>query len=613
MKESIRRKYRQILILCPILVLILIIVQFVSIVRFNSHVYSVVGDDKGSPTYMELDSRKDSTSSWLKRDFEWKGNTLDLPAQTIDGVFYNNSKDLVDDWTIRINIREDCFINNAWCGTMEIHQYVGTKKEKVQRLDLRNYDLEDVKLAYYYDGDLLIPLRRGDFIIYYPSAKDSEMPIKAMSQITMGVIFYYFDSLDFFDYRIDFTYHRDFSYGVMFDVIVILIVLWLIAGTIYIISLQFYKDAQRQLELKKSGLLCMSDIYLVIFIVDLKNDEIIPVVEQELEGIVRPRDLGANEQFAYLFDRDAAEAYRDLVKEFCDVPTLAERMHDSNSIACEYVSQSLGWCSIRFFAMDRIEGRTPERVLFTIQVIDAEKRAMREIEESIWQTEKNDIARGAFLRGFSGEILDPAHKILDLNEQIGNATRDEAVLGRVKEIDRNGSKLVAIIRDLMDYSHLASDQLYMNEHPLSLKALLYQVKSFAEKILDDGKPIEFQFDIAPTVPERIYGDEQYLMRVLEILVATAEDHTQEGSIRLSLFGKVYDEGAHLVFSVRDTGNGQEVEYSDQIGLRLSSGILERMDSELKIVSSPGSGTEAYFELTARVEGTGTLGEAGLEL
>ena len=84
MKAKLSRYFKLILILCPVLILILIIIQFVSISRFNSHVYTVKGQDDSLKTWMDLDPRKDSTSSWLKRDFEWDGETLDLKAPTHD-------------------------------------------------------------------------------------------------------------------------------------------------------------------------------------------------------------------------------------------------------------------------------------------------------------------------------------------------------------------------------------------------------------------------------------------------------------------------------------------------------------------------------------------------
>ena len=50
------------------------------------------------------------------------GKTVDLQAQTIDGTLVNDSDDTVSSWEATINIEGDCFINNAWVGTVEIHQ-----------------------------------------------------------------------------------------------------------------------------------------------------------------------------------------------------------------------------------------------------------------------------------------------------------------------------------------------------------------------------------------------------------------------------------------------------------------------------------------------------------
>ena len=70
----------------------------------------------------------------------------------------------------------------------------------MQKLDLRNYQLDDVKLMHLYDGDFLIPLKKGDYIVYYPSKKDDEVPIGAVSELTIGMIFYHFGDIDLSDY-----------------------------------------------------------------------------------------------------------------------------------------------------------------------------------------------------------------------------------------------------------------------------------------------------------------------------------------------------------------------------------------------------------------------------
>ena len=607
MREQINKLLKRFLILFPFFIAFLVILQFVFIARFNKFVYSVSGADASSPSYMDLDARKDSTSYWLKRDFEWNDAVYDLQAQTIDGNLINNSNDTINDWSLRINIKEDCFVNNAWCGTMEIHQYVGTEEEKTQLLDLRNYELDDIELAYFYDGDLLIPLRSGDYIIYTPSTKDNEAPVAPNSDITMGVIFYYFDSKDFYDYQLDYTYFRTFTYGPLYLIIAVMLLFWALALIITLISMQIYKDAQKQLEMKKSGLMSMSDIYLVIYIVDLKTGEIIPVIEEPSGELVRPKEKDAAAQIAYLFENDATEEYRELATNFCDIMTLAERMQDKNSIACEYLSKHLGWCSIRFFAMDRIEGRTPDRVLFTIQVIDSEKKEMEAIQEEIFRAQRESLEQGAFLRGISDEILNPAQEILALNEKLLVPGTDENVLDIAKKIKRTGTKLNGIVNDVLDYSLLESREMTANMTTVSLREIIFQIRDQVSVLLDGKASTELLFDIAPTVPVSIQTDGEMLQRILVLLTTVAIEHTSSGSVKLSIFGKAFDEEVHLVFSVRDTGNGQQKE-STQIGLRLSDALLKLIGSELFIVNTPEDGSESYFELTTTAGSKETLGD-----
>jgi hypothetical protein len=157
------------------------------------------------------------------------GREVDLIGQTIDGTLRNGSGDTLQDWELRINITGDCYINQAWNGEVEIHQFVGTDREKVQRMNLQNYRLEDVTFENRYDGDLLIPLQRGDYVIYYPSTRFSELPIEGGEDAKIGVIFYYLDSLDLSHYELYFHFHRTFTQGYTFYAFAALVALWMLA------------------------------------------------------------------------------------------------------------------------------------------------------------------------------------------------------------------------------------------------------------------------------------------------------------------------------------------------------------------------------------------------
>ena len=161
---------RRISIILFVVMLVMFIVHVQILVHFNQQVITVHGNDSTGSAYMEINDRENSTSSWLKREFLMTdGRKVNLIGQTIDETLYNNSGDVIQEWGLRIDITGDCFINQAWNGEVEVHQFTGSEKEKVQRLNLQDYNLGDVQLQYRYDGDLLIPMQKGDYVVYYPS------------------------------------------------------------------------------------------------------------------------------------------------------------------------------------------------------------------------------------------------------------------------------------------------------------------------------------------------------------------------------------------------------------------------------------------------------------
>lgn len=592
--EQLRKLSQRVLVLVPIVMIILIFIQVMYITRFNEFVYSVDGSDDSQPTYMELNPRADSTSTWLKRDFEWKGGIYDLNAQTIDGTLYNNSDDTVNSWSLRIDILENCFINNAWCGTVEIHQYVGSSDEATQTLDLRDYKLDDITLDYLYDGDLLIPLKEGDYVIYYASEKDNEVPIAKKSELTMGVIFYYFDDLGFMSHKLEYTYHRKLTSGRLYILILVLGVLWLVGLLNSLLTFQIYKDAQKQLEMKKSGLMCLSDIYFAIYIIELDKDVLLPVVDRQIEGVVRQKKLGAAEQLKKLIDLSSEETYRQLAMDFCDLDTLPDRMQGKDSIVCEYISKHFGWSSLRFFAMDRIEDRKLDRVLFTIQIIDSEKRERDEIQQQILAAEDENRQRGVFLEMISDELLEPVIDVQKHNQQILNEAGDGEIKTHALGIERASEHLGILIGELVEYSKFVGGQTNVENEPFSLSTMMDKVFNELKEACDI-RGVELRMDIGNQVPDRLVLDAPKLEKILIILVSNSLVHTKSGSITIGVYGRQFDTGKHIVFSVKDTGDGTNDQDMQEVGIKLASSFIGLMGSKLNIVSTPGDGNNFYFE------------------
>lgn len=622
---------------CVILVvatIVALIVHLAGLAMFNQHVNEVHGNDSSSASYMEIDPRQDSTSSWVKRDYDLYGKTVDITGSTIDGTLHNSSDDTIESWTLRINIVGDCLINQAWNGEVEIHQFVGTANEKVQRMNLQDYNLEDVKLEYQYDGDLLIPLKAGDYVLYFPSEKFKEMPLGGNDSIKIGVIFYYLDSIDLSDYDLEFQYHRTFTQGPAFYLFFILLVFSIVCILVYKVSDITYKRAQGNMQLRKSSISSLSDMYAAIYILDIVTDDMTPVTVDERVESKHLWSAGAR-SFLNMIASDAATPYKSIVSEFLDIDTLAKRLQDRNSVACEFISNTYGWSSMRFFAMDRVEGKPIEKVVCTVQDINEEKRESDEIEQRISKAESESKAKGAFLTNMSQEIRAPINEMLGLTDLIIEESGEESIREHADDLRRTGDGLLMLVDSILDYSELEAGRVQLVLANYSLKELLCNAVE-ETKLLLTRRRLAFELDVAATTPDGLLGDAYRLRQVIENLIINGAQSIETGSVTLSVFSKAHEGKVHLLVSVKAieqgadeesgieaTGSGTEDEgqliwlvtgddgTGAGVSMSFATGLLSLMGSELKTVRSNNASHECYFEIEQEIVDATPVGEVEL--
>ena len=439
------------LLIMPLIIFVMFIAVFIEITVYKYQEFTLQGKEYSNQVGMMIDGRSDSTSSWVKRNFQLEDRVVDLKAKTIDGTFTNDSIIDVKNWTLRVDIKEDCFLNNAWCGTVEIHQNVLTD-EKVQTLNLRNYVLDEVYLKHYFDGDLLIPLTEGDYFIYYPSEPEGETVIAKEAQITIGFIMYFFGAEDVFDYTVTFHFDKHIQDSGLFYIGVIFVIAWLLLLIAYIDSYLTRKSAAKEMENKISGMRCMSEIYAIIYLIDMETDEIIPVSVDPDADKTRPKNLPASEQVKNLFMVDSVESFKEATCNFCDFDNLRKLMEDKDTCAFEYLSANYGWSRIRFFAVDRKPGRPLRKILFTVQEINEEKEEFERAKKLANAVEQDSAAREVFLTRISGEIISPVNSILEYNAKILEKTNEPAVRAHAEEMDKTANMLLQQMNRIIEKS-----------------------------------------------------------------------------------------------------------------------------------------------------------------
>ena len=606
------------LIILPIIIFIMILGEVTYVNYFNRQQHTLTGEKEVEGVSVSIAGKEGTTSTWMKRGYDLYGETVDLIAQTMDVVFVNDSRYQIEEWEMTVNIEDDCLLNQAWCGKVEIHQHVNGDT-KVQTLDLRNYSLEEVTLDYLYDGDLLIPLSKGDYVIYYPSSINDEIPVDKKSQMTMGFILYYLEFPTASNYEVTYTFHRRLTDDNSNYLVLMLIIIWLVALMFYVVSTVTYKNTVKEMEIKKSGILSLSDMYSIIYIIDLKDGVLMPVVADEASEKLRPKNMSAEEQLKNMFEYDSIDSYKDMACEFCDLATLEKRMGSRNTLAFEYISNTYGWCRIRFFAMDRVENEPLCKVVFTIQNINDEKAEMEAIVHRVNEAEHESKAKSAFLTNMSHEIRTPINTIIGLNTMIMRESKEPVIRHYAKNVNNASNMLLSLINGILDLSKIEADKMELVMEEYSLGQLVRDVISMVQNRAEFER-LEFKYEVAENLPDKLYGDKVRIKQVLLNLINNAAKYTDEGCVKLSIFGKIHDGQVHLLVSVKDTGIGIHEDDLDKlserftrldekrnhsvegtgIGLNLVSSILRLMDSELHVLSKYGEGSEFYFEIEQKV-------------
>ena len=176
-----------------------------------------------------------------------------IQAHTYDFTISNYTKDEVSDFIFKLTFNKDVFLSSGWNGKIEIHQNVREKEIVSTVPDLREFVPEDHPLeTVLVDGENYIPLKSGDYLIYYPSSSINamEIPIKALEATTPGFIIYAAmgENIEDSILELDYSFHRLLFKDPLFIGSVIAFEIWLVALIFYSIASERIKRYQERHE-----------------------------------------------------------------------------------------------------------------------------------------------------------------------------------------------------------------------------------------------------------------------------------------------------------------------------------------------------------------------------
>ena len=284
---------------------------------------------------------------------------------------------------------------------------------------------------------------------------------------------------------------------------------------------------------------------------------------------------------------------------------VAERMAEHN---CPDVRQEQQLADGRWLRV--VERKTEQGLTVGFRVDITELKLAQEAAEAANQ------AKSEFLANMSHEIRTPMNAMLGMMQLAVDAQEEAQRRAFLDKALSSTHVLLSIINDILDFSKIEAGKLSVERRAYALRPLVEAVHELYLGAARE-KGIALELDIAPELPEALWGDPLRLRQVLQNLVSNGVKFTQQGSVHIRLERVEYaDDAPFLLCRVQDSGIGMSAnsqakmfqsfsqadasttrEYGGTgLGLAISRSLVQLMGGRIGVHSELGQGSQFWFEL-----------------
>lgn len=240
-------------------------------------------------------------------------------------------------------------------------------------------------------------------------------------------------------------------------------------------------------------------------------------------------------------------------------------------------------------------------------------KAKEEIQQS--SNMKSD-----FLANMSHEIRTPMNAVIGMAEMALREELTPAARDYIQQIKTSGQTLLTIINDVLDFSKIESGKMDIIIDEYETMSLVHDIASIIMTRLKD-KNVELIVDVAPDLPEKLYGDVARNKQILINLANNAAKFTHQGYVAIRIgYEKLTEDTIELQVAVEDTGIGireselkllfQSFQQLDSkrnrniegtgLGLAITKRLLDMMDGNIQVESTYNKGSIFSFSLPQKV-------------
>ncbi|MBB1274558.1 response regulator [Psychromonas sp. SR45-3] len=250
--------------------------------------------------------------------------------------------------------------------------------------------------------------------------------------------------------------------------------------------------------------------------------------------------------------------------------------------------------------------------------IDNRNISQKKLEHANLIVQEATQAKSIFLANMSHEIRTPMNAIIGMAYLALNTKLSSQQANYIETIHNAGQSLLNIINDILDFSKIEAGKIELEKTSFQLETAIINSLSLVKQSLAK-KDIEMLVEITSNSllndTKVLVGDAIRLGQILNNLLSNAIKFTQCGHIKLTI-STIENTATQttLSFSVEDTGIGMtdeqvsrlflEFEQADSsttrkyggtgLGLAITKNLIELMEGEIKVNSTPHKGTTFSF-------------------
>ncbi|MCO4772762.1 MAG: response regulator [Deltaproteobacteria bacterium] len=256
----------------------------------------------------------------------------------------------------------------------------------------------------------------------------------------------------------------------------------------------------------------------------------------------------------------------------------------------------------------------------SVALADELKSAYAEVATARDAAQRADEAKGRLLATVSHELRAPMNGVIGMADLLRGTSLQTEQRELLDVIHTSGTLLMTMVEQLLDFSLLERKELPLRNDELDLLIAVEEaIALVAPRAADKG--VELSLHWAADLPRQVYGDGPRLRQVVLNLVGNATKFTDAGRVEVRVASARSDVGTAVVrVEVEDTGAGVLPEEEESIfdafsqgtsdrqghgaglGLTIVKRLVEAMDGQVGLESTPGEGSTFWFSVPLVVAG-----------